>query len=379
MSDIETPRLLKAAQPVLAKRILNAIESDAIVFDVLRPSLRGEACDFTKGGYSYRWNINKDPVIQVHAVRERGAVFTPTSTGTLYQAEVGPATLAVVGLLDQMELHRMSGGSTGQTVQQRILELMKPGTPLLGKELDQHILMGLMTDRRVAAASDTYKDIVSFSPEYTTGTGLGMANGIFDLNAPTAQTKTRHNLASNYALRWFTGYSTIPAFGGGVGPQVHRNAIADAHRFGIDGGMADLVCIQDQASYRQMENYVDTRVQYVMIKDVMESEMPKAKPVKGKHQSFHYKGVDYYMSYNLDVSQFSDTTMKKGVTYGIDRKSWNGSLPTAEDILKALGEWKDDMTFGPQKSATYSCGGLAHFGLWCENPASNFLIAGGGR
>lgn len=378
MTDVETVRVLKAAQPVLAKKIMCNIEDDALVLMLLKPSLKGEGCDFSKGGYSYKFNINKDPVFQVHAVRERGAVFTPTSSGTLYQAEVGPATLAIVGKLNQMELHRMSGGSTGMTKEQRILDLVKPDRPLLGKEIDQHLLHGTLLDRKVAAASDTYKDIVCLNPEYTSGIATGMTNGIMDLNAPASQTKTRHSLASNFGLRWFTGYGQIPSFAGGVGPQVHRNVISDSHRY-APNGMADLVCIQDQASYRMFENYVETRVQYVKISDVMSDTMPAAPKVKARYQSFVYKGVPYYLSYNIDCSQFTDTTLKKGITYGLDRSTWNGNLPTADDILKALGEWKDDMTFGPQKSASLSCAGLLHFGLWCESLPSNFVIAGGGR
>jgi len=377
MADTLTARLLLASQPVLAKKILNAIEDDALFFSVLKPSLTGEGQDFSQGGYEYRWNINKDPVFQVHAVRERGAVFTPTSSGTLYQATVGPATLAIVGQLDQMEIHRMSGGASGRTKEQTIAELVKPSNQYLGKELDQHVLMGQLFDRKVAGAADTYKDIVCLSPEYTTGVATGMANGIMDLNAPASQTKTRHSLASNYGLRWFTGYYTIDSFAGGVGPQIHRNAVADAKRFAKD--QVDMAMIQDQASYRMFENYVESRVTFPTMVQVMTEGMPKAPPVKARHESLMYKGNPYYVSYNIDCSLFSDATLKKGVTYGLNKKSWNGKLPTAEDLIKALGDWKDDMSFGPQKSATLSCAGLAHFGLWCEDLASNFLIAGGSR
>ena len=49
MADINTQRLLQATQPVLAKKILNAIEDDALVFSVLKPSLTGEGQDFSRG------------------------------------------------------------------------------------------------------------------------------------------------------------------------------------------------------------------------------------------------------------------------------------------------------------------------------------------
>lgn len=374
MGAFDTTAVLNSALPILAKNIRDAVEDDSVLFKYLKPVTKGdEGYNFDQGGYEYRWNINAESMLQVHAVNERGAVFTPVPNTNIQQAFIGPATLALTMAVDQIEAKRATGPYASYKNEMAWIEaLFKPVKSLFAKELEQYTFMGSFLDRKVAAAATSFNGLTCLDPEFTAGTALGNANGVMDIAATTAQSKTVFGLAKDDGYRWMTQYNAIPSFGGGVGPAVHRQFISDCQRYARSGG-TNIHAFQDKASFFTMADYVESRVVNIALKQTLaDSEVIKG----GSMASFTYRGVEYHLCYNIDCSTYSDSNAKNGVTFYIDCDEVCGYMPSAEEMVKGLS-WVDAMKTGqPQASWVAAC--LVTLQWWMEWTASSGLIVGGG-
>lgn len=377
-SPIETTTVLNTAQPILMKSIINSVENDTVLIKKLKPKNGAEGYDFAKGGYEYRWNVNATAMLQAHAVNERGAVFTPVPRHQTYLAKIAPATIALTMTIDKTEARRATGGTSGYSDPLSWAnELFKPSIPLLGKELEQYLFMSTFLDRQVAATPQAFNGLVSLNPEFTSGTVTGNTNGIFDLNAFTDQSKTILSLGANDAYRWATHYNNITGFGGGVGPRIHRRQIGQQRRYAR--GNPNLEAFQDEASFFTFYEWMDSRVQFVDLKLSLEQNGQNMVSASGtdKTSSFTFFGVTYNLCYNIDVAQYSDSNLKKGVTFILDLNEWRGSLPTPEEMVKSMGEWQDGMKVPTAMANVYACGGTIDLQFWPEYLAGQGMLSGG--
>lgn len=378
MSDFVTLTTLNTSQPALAKTIINAIEQDTVLIRDMKPSTGGDSgFDFSKGGYSRKWNVNAKAMIQAHAVTTMGAVFTPTPSHETHLAEIGPATIALVASMDRTEALRATGPSSPYpNPMAYIQQLMAPSGRLLAKELEQYLFMGILLDRQVAATATTYNGITCLSPEFTGGTETGNTNGIFDLNAFADQSKTIVSLAANDAYRWATQYLSIPSFGGGVGPRIHRRIIGQMRRYARGAGRH--VAYMDDASFETFLDWLDSRVTYTDLAALTKDNNLSAAKGSETGDSFMFRGIPYKRCYNIDPSQYTDATLKKGVTFFVDHNEWRGNFPTVEQIMSGMGQWVDGMKGQVVPVNMLTCAVSFTMQIWPEWLASQGLIAGGG-
>lgn len=368
-SVFETLAVLNTSQPLLAAAIINAMENDTVALKYLKPK---GGMDFSKGGYQYDWNINSDVMFQVHAVQERAQTFTPVPNHRTRKASISPATLAIVSTVDKTEAKRATGPSSNFSTEfDWIKNLMKPSVNALMKELEQYLFMGLLLDRRAAAAPDSYNGLICLSPEFTGGTVLGATNGVFDTNTFENQTKTVLNLACDDGYRWASQTSTIAGFGGGVGPAVHKRHLGACRRYKQTARWRGRA-FQDEASFRTLDNWVDSRVVWTDKKSAL-SDM------QAEDEMLVFNGIPYHLCYNIDIAQYSNAYLKTGVTFVIDEDQWRGYMPGAEEIAASLGEWKDGMNSGNlTPSNVFVAAGTIDMQMWPEWLASQGVIMGGG-
>jgi hypothetical protein len=197
--------------------------------------------------------------------------------------------------------------------------------------------------------------------------------GVFEFEAPAAQTDTVFNVTKNSIDGWYNQYRHINGYNA-QGRKQLRRAFHDCSEQGSNlFGRVDTL-LADRVSY---DNYVDE------LEGFLAQDRTAISGDPGPDEEGFREGVPFFMGgkariyseVHIKPADFSTANAQKGVIYGLNTKTWR--MYTKGDNEKTTDGWfahRNPHRADRQEVFIYET--VVHVGMYCFDLRRNFVVTG---